>query len=89
MVSFSGRIVNIGIECIILYERSSLLTSQESWHSFQYRKSLSRYSNSYFDDKTVSYIDILVQDCSNSIANALELLQSCTKPYHSTQGFPL
>ena len=25
-------------------------------------------------------IDSLVQDCSNSIANALELLQSCTKP---------
>ena len=25
-------------------------------------------------------IDVLVQDCSNSIANALELLQSCTKP---------
>ena len=30
-----------------------------------------RYEN-YFDD--------LVQDCSNSIANALEQLQSCTKP---------
>ena len=28
------------------------------------------------DDK----IDGLVQECSNSIANALELLQSCTKP---------
>ena len=28
----------------------------------------------------VSRIDGLVQDCSNSIANALELLQSCTKP---------
>ena len=28
---------------------------------------------------TVHYIDDLVQDCSNSIANALELLQSCTK----------
>ena len=27
-----------------------------------------------------TYIDGLVQDCSNSIANALELLQSCTKP---------
>ena len=27
-----------------------------------------------------SYIIGLVQDCSNSIANALELLQSCTKP---------
>ena len=26
------------------------------------------------------YIDGLVQDCSNSIADALELLQSCTKP---------
>ena len=25
-------------------------------------------------------IDGLVQDCSNGIANALELLQSCTKP---------
>ena len=25
-------------------------------------------------------IDGLVQDCSNSIANALALLQSCTKP---------
>ena len=27
-----------------------------------------------------SDIDDLVPDCSNSIANALELLQSCTKP---------
>ena len=26
------------------------------------------------------YIDGLVQDCSNSIANALELLQACTEP---------
>ena len=29
---------------------------------------------------TVPYIDCLVQDSSNSIAYALELLQSCTKP---------
>ena len=28
-----------------------------------------------------SLIDDLVQDCSSSIANALELLQSCTKPW--------
>ena len=27
------------------------------------------------------HIDGLVQDCSNSIANALELLHSCTKPW--------
>ena len=26
------------------------------------------------------YVDGLVQDCSNSSANALELLQSCAKP---------
>ena len=26
------------------------------------------------------YVDSLVRDCSNSIANALELLQSYTKP---------
>ena len=29
---------------------------------------------------TNNHIDGLVQDCSNSIANAQELLQSCTKP---------
>ena len=28
----------------------------------------------------LEHLDGLVQDCSNSIANALELLQSCTKP---------
>ena len=26
------------------------------------------------------YINVFAQDCSNSIANALELLQSCAKP---------
>ena len=41
---------------------------------------------SYYDKIWMSSIDFhcnidgLVQDCSNSIANALELLQSCTKP---------
>ena len=29
---------------------------------------------------TILHTDGLVQDCSNSIANAMELLQSCTKP---------
>ena len=29
--------------------------------------------------KCLPYIDGLVQNCSNSIANALELLQPCTK----------
>ena len=30
--------------------------------------------------QSIGYTDGLVQNCSNSIANALELLQSCTKP---------
>ena len=36
-----------------------------------------------------AYIDGLVQDCSNCIANALELLQSCTKSsiYASVKWF--
>ena len=29
---------------------------------------------------TIAYIDGLVQDCSNSSALAMELLQACTKP---------
>ena len=31
---------------------------------------------------TDAYINGLVQDCSNSIANALELQQSCTNRYY-------
>ena len=31
--------------------------------------------------------DGLVQDCSNSISKALELLQSCTKPPSSSQPY--
>ena len=32
-------------------------------------------------DAVWGYLDGLVQDCCNSIANAMELLQSCTKPF--------
>ena len=35
------------------------------------------------------HIDDLAQDCSNSIANVLELLQSCTKPSISSLFFIL
>ena len=35
----------------------------------------------YWDDPLLDYhVYGVVQDCSNSSANALELLQSCTKP---------
>ena len=39
--------------------------------------------------KLVHHLDSLAQDCSNSIANALELLQSCTEPssiHHTYQS---
>ena len=37
-----------------------------------------QYHTEYYDDKDI--FDGLVQDCSNSSALAMELLQSCTKP---------
>ena len=37
-------------------------------------------NNSYSPLIGMGYIDCLVQDCSNSSALAMELLQSCTKP---------
>ena len=45
-------------------------------------------SKTLFHDTNIWYIDGLVQDCSNSIANAMELLQSCTKSsmYHTKIG---
>ena len=36
------------------------------------------------DTERIDYINGLAQDCSNSIANALELLQSYTKPSRKT-----
>ena len=43
------------------------------WNQFCFSKKLPYFSIIY-------HFESLVQDCSNSIANALDLLQSCTKP---------
>ena len=40
----------------------------------------STYHNRLHHWDLTKYLNGLVQDCSNSTANALELLQSCTKP---------
>ena len=48
-----------------------------SWKIIPY---LLFYFFSTWSWKIIPYFDGLVQDCSNSIANSLELLQSCTKP---------
>ena len=34
----------------------------------------------FYSNSAIGYIDGLMQDSSNSIANPLKLLQSCTKP---------
>ena len=42
------------------------------------------------ENKKITHVSDLVQDCSNSIANALELVQSCTKPWTcQCQYYPL
>ena len=52
-------------------------------HTFDFFVSLHKLLNKLLlgvlkcDD---GYFEGLVQDCNNSIANAMELLQSCTKP---------
>ena len=52
-----------------------------SWHTEQQHEGPSQVIKSVLKlCKIATHIDGLVQDCSNSIANALELLQSCTKP---------
>ena len=44
------------------------------------RWNIKAYDRANLVDGLVGLIECLVQDCSNSIANALELLQPCTKP---------
>ena len=41
---------------------------------------LPRTGSKQLSKPVMVYIDSLVQDCSNSIASAMELLQSWTKP---------
>ena len=49
-----------------------LLTRASRWITSPNVGLMSRYCN--------ADIEVLVQDCSISVANALEILQSCTKP---------
>ena len=53
-------------------------TDMNAFGSRQWHKSWPWYALASWAN--VHHIDDSVQDCSNSIANALEILQSCTKP---------
>ena len=59
--------------CIACNQRICFLTDILSW-------SIDTSNIVVFIYKMVHHVDGLVQDWSNSIAKALELLQSCTKP---------
>ena len=56
------------LKITFLFQKSNLATTEKQTTLFWWYYSVK-------DD-----IDGWAQDCSNSIANALELLQSCTKP---------
>ena len=67
MQHFSYLLPGVSIEIFIFF----IMSSQK----------LSVRKTKYFSwAKKTPYIDGFVQDCSISFANALEILQSCTKP---------
>ena len=70
MTDFLRKTINIGLQII------SILDNFQFFQVFVLRercpRPFSMFSGHYFDG--------LVQNCSNSIANVLELPQSCTKP---------
>ena len=74
---------------------SQMLNNMQIWadiYSLAYKLWLSNYQYQLYDSWQQSYIhqfDGLAQDCGNSIANAMELPQSCAKPSILQFLFPL
>ena len=66
-----------------LYPKKGREISQDFADHFQWRVLVrTSVTKSFIPNESMAetYIDDLVQDCSNSISNALEWMQSCTKP---------
>ena len=69
------------------FYKSFVLDCAENCHfdKFQYSQWWKFWRHFRFSEQGITtqlnHIDVLVQDCSNFSANALELLQSCTKPW--------
>ena len=57
-----------------------LQTSKSEWLRLMAFSNIKVHVMSLFFECPLIHIDGFVHDCSNSIANALEILQSCTKP---------
>ena len=67
MTDFLWKTINIGLQIIWIFDNFQVFVLRE-----RCPRPFSMFRGHYFDG--------LVQNCSNSIANALELPQSCTKP---------
>ena len=63
-------------------DRQALWCAAVSWHQHHYHDTGGGWLNTgkCWEGGRKKYIDGLEQDCSNSIGNALELLQSCATP---------
>ena len=62
---------------------STLILGEDTRHRYPYSSinaAQSRGMSSEISNEQRNHIDCLVEDCSNSSALAMELLQSCTKP---------
>ena len=80
-VGTCGRWTHVDTEQ--LYPKKGREISQDFADHFQWRVLVrTSVTKSFIPNESMAetYIDDLVQDCSNSISNALEWMQSCTKP---------
>ena len=77
---------------MLIHKCSIIICKFELTYSVAYKSWLSNYQYQLYDSWQQSYIhqfNGLAQDCGNSIANAMELPQSCAKPSILQFLFPL
>ena len=90
-ISINGKTkVKTKWDDLYISEAASLMTSPHGkalfamWYSRHWRGQWTLYFNSFYPEfisgNVELYFDGLVQDCRISSANALEILQTCTKP---------
>ena len=60
---------------MVLSFRYNSFQIEDNMHMFSIHSICFKYNR-----QNIYYIDDLVQNCSNSVASALELLESCTEP---------
>ena len=76
-LSIQGANFPIGTVSLRIYISGTILSVTTPFNTLRPRQNGHQYAHIF---KFIWYFDGLEQDCSHSIANALELLKSCTKP---------